>query len=85
MNKVIILNSQNGDWEGLFVNGELVDEGHVLGEGYNKQYMMELPEKYKVKASDIKFKEVNDEDENYLYDYGSFPKTLKELKGNYNE
>lgn len=34
MNKAIII--QADDWEGLFVNGVLVQEGHSLNQGYKR-------------------------------------------------
>ena len=36
-NEAILLHSKDGDWEGLFINGQLIDEGHELGEG-RKEY-----------------------------------------------
>jgi len=30
---VLILSDLEGDWEELLINGNLIDEGHTLGEG----------------------------------------------------
>lgn len=70
--KVLILSSQNGDWEGLFINEKLIDQGHVLGEGDSKLYMLKAGEKYGFTSKDVVFKETTDEDESYLEDCGSF-------------
>jgi len=31
--KIIVLESQSGDWQGLYINGELIEQGHTLEEG----------------------------------------------------
>jgi hypothetical protein len=81
--KLIRLFSQSGDWEGLFVDGNLVDEGHTLGEGTAPQFWMDIAHRYGVKGSDLTDKEVTYEDNAYLYRCGRFPKTLGELNGTY--
>jgi hypothetical protein len=80
--KVVVLSSQSGDWEGLFIDGVLIDEGHELGDGY-RFYWMQKSEQYGFKWVDISDEIVNDEDEEYLCDIGNFPKFLHDLKGNY--
>lgn len=81
--KVLILKSQDGDWEGLFINGNLIDEGHTLGEGNAGTYMLEKSEEYNFNAKDVENKCVTDEDDEYLKTYGCFPSELKDLKGKY--
>lgn len=85
MSKVLILQSQSGDWEGLFIDDVLVDEGHSLGEGTPRHYWISKAVEYKFGIEDIVEKEVNDKDELYLYKYGSFPNNINELDGNYGE
>jgi hypothetical protein len=80
--KVIILTSQDGDWEGLFINGNLIDEGHTLGEG-DRAYLLEKSEEYGFTSKDIGGGEVNDEDNEYLMQFGGFPGGLSDLKGSY--
>jgi hypothetical protein len=41
------------DWEGVYINGQLHDEGHHLGEGNNFFYLLELSEKLGFKRLDI--------------------------------
>lgn len=81
--KVLILNSQDGQWTGLFIDGILIDEGDVLGEGDNLLYMLKKSEEYNFKSSDVIITEVEDEDEEYLNENGHFPTLLKELNGEY--
>ena len=82
--KALILQSQEGDWEGLFINGELVDEGHTLNQGTHPFiYCLQIAEKYGVVSTDVEIKYTLDEDEEYLMSYGRFPKQLSELKGQY--
>lgn len=83
MKKVLILSSQDGDWEGMFIDGVLIDQAHVLGEGDSQIYLLEAAEKYGFTSKDVKFKTVTNKDEKDLMDSGEFPPTLGELKGKY--
>ena len=80
--EVRILSTQSGDWEGLFINGELVREGHTLEEG-DRTFMLEMSDKYGFRLSDVESFEITDEDDKLLYEYGCFPKTITELSGQY--
>jgi len=80
--KVLILTTQNGDWEGLFINGELISEGHELGDG-DILFILKMAEEYSFKSSDVVIEEVNDEDDEWLSNNGNFPENLSELKGKY--
>jgi len=81
--EVLILKSCDGDWEGLFINGNLIDEGHTLGEGGAETYLLEKSEEYNFTSKDVKVDSVTQEDDKYLMQYGSFPSELSELKGEY--
>lgn len=81
--RVVILTTQCGDWEGLFVDGDLIDEGHHLGEG-DRNFMLKQAEKYDFKSSDILRCEINDTDEEMMSMSGNFPITLAGLNGIYN-
>jgi hypothetical protein len=81
--KVLILSSQDGDWEGLFINGKLIDEAEVLGEGGSKTYLLEMSEKYKFSTNDVSYLDVNDEDNEELMLSGNFPTEISELIGTY--
>ncbi len=81
--RVVILTTQSGDWEGLFVDGKLISEGHHLGDG-DVTFLFKQGEKYNFFASDIIKREINDEDEEMMDMSGSFPSTLDGLSGTYN-
>lgn len=79
------MQSQSGDWEGLFIDGKLIDEAHTLGEGYSRLYLWRMGIKYGFLPDDIRFLCVNDVDEQYLYDYGNFPSNINDLDGKYQQ
>lgn len=81
--RVVILTTQSGDWEGLFIDGERIDEGHTLGEGDWRLYLLEMAEKYNFNSGDVIECELCDEDEERIEKYGQFPKLLSTLTGNY--
>jgi hypothetical protein len=82
---VLIL--QADDWEGLFIDGKLIDEDHELGECDidSELYLLKKSEEYNFTSKDVTVKFVDDEDEKYLNSFGSFPPTLDKLKGKYYE
>ena len=82
-NKILVLSTQSGDWEGLFIDGKLISEGHKLGEGNSKKFWIDMCKKYELLYEDIVEKELNYEDEQYMDLYGGFPTILSELKGDY--
>jgi hypothetical protein len=69
------------DWEGLFVDGKLIDEGHKLGRDGSKhaiEYAAKILKKYN--PSIIKIRYVTPEYyDNYLSKYGNFPQNLEEV------
>jgi hypothetical protein len=80
---VLILSTQSGDWEGLFIDGKLIDEAEYLGEGNSRLYMLKKAEEFGFKSSDVISKTLTDEDDETLSDNGHFPKELSELDGFY--
>jgi hypothetical protein len=81
-NQAIILEAD--DWEGLFINGELVQEGHLLNEGKSRLvYFVKLSKTYNFDLEKIKEFLIEDYDERYLEDNGGFPKNINELRGTY--
>jgi len=80
---VLILNSEEDSWEGLFIDGNLIDQGHTLGEGRADTYLLEKSEEYNFKLKDVKSCCVNEKDDEYLMKFGGFPSKLSELKGKY--
>lgn len=83
MSRVLVLSTQSGDWEGLFIDGVLISEGHHLGEGRPAEFWINKSKEYSFESKDIVHREINDEDEDLLSGWGNFPKNLSELNGKY--
>lgn len=80
--EVIVLSTQSGDWEGLYVNGKLIFQGHSISDnGIN--YLWKMSEQYNFSRKDIKYKEADDQDEESVETSGNFPEKIKDLNGNY--
>ena len=79
--RAIVLSAD--DWEGLFIDGKLVSEGHHLGEGQPGRFWLDIGKRYDIDGSDLKSMGVTTEDDDMLMSAGSFPQTLDELKGDY--
>ena len=82
-NRIVVLSTQSGDWEALYVNGELIEEGHHLGEGSPREFWLEMYNKYNFTPKDIVYCELNDIDEEYAENYGSFHGELDSFNGKY--
>lgn len=78
--RVVILSSN--DWEGLYVDGVLVSEGHHLGEG-DSLFLLKTAEKYNFKSNDVVSSYMNEQDIETTEDDGSFPSDISELTGVY--
>ena len=65
--KVIIINTQSGDWEALYVDGELIEEGHQI----DRVKLLEMSRKYNFSDEDLEFKELDDEDEDVVARHGN--------------
>jgi len=81
--RVVILTTQNGDWEALFIDGKRITEGHTLGEGYSRAFLLEMAEMYNFKFKDVLECEIKNEDEAEIEKRGQFPKELSTLTGKY--
>lgn len=81
-NKAILLWSD--DWEGLYVNGKLVDEGHTLNEGVSRtKYFVKLALLYNFVLEDMQEILICETDDINTKDSGSFPKNIDEFVGDY--
>ena len=80
--KVLILDS-NDYWQGIYIDGNLIDEGHSLGGGQPQIYLLKKSEEYGFSSSDVSFKWLSDKDDQYLSEQGGLPKKLEELSGDY--
>lgn len=81
--KAILLISQDGDWEGLFIDGKLISEGHQLGEGRKEFFWLNIGAEYGIKGDDLVVKEVNEKDDEELSRNGGFPSRISMLDGSY--
>jgi hypothetical protein len=71
--QVLVLSTQCGDWEQLWVNGELIAEHHQLERIDGKpNYLWRMGKKYGFEPGDIKYTELDDADEEESID-GSMP------------
>lgn len=68
--KVLVLSTQEGDWEQLWVNGDLMDEGHEI----DKMEIWNAGIKYGFKPDDIQYAELDDEDDEKAMQSGRMPK-----------
>lgn len=77
MSRVIFYDAD--DWQGLYIDGKLVSEGHNLCEGDIK-FLLELSEEYDFKSSDVECKEVSGSQYDHIQLVGNFPEFLKDLE-----
>jgi len=82
MKRVIIIESQSGDWEILYIDGKEITQNHSIGEG-NKLYMLKKAEEYNFTIDDVIIYTAKDEDEDDLRYNGNFPYSYSDLKGVY--
>lgn len=80
MNNAILIKID--DWEGLYVEGILVDEGHTLNEGEDRAiYFNELGKTHGFDIADMKtvWKDGDDAFVEEVHCCGSFPALLSEI------
>lgn len=73
----IILTTQCGDWEALYIDGYLIDEGHSLED---PQYWIDWTKEFSLDS--VEFHELNDTDNERTLEYGAVP-DLEDLTGEY--
>ena len=83
MKRVAILESQEGDWVGMYVDGFLIDQGHVLGND-DILFVIKMAEKYGFKSDDITVKDLCNEDQEKVNESGRFPDHLDGFICSYN-
>ena len=82
MAKAILIKAD--DWEGLFVDGILIEEGHTLNQGMSRvKYFLELSKDFDFDLEEMEEVWIDEEDEDNLYRIGCFPSQLTDLKGSY--
>lgn len=78
MNKAVLVQSE--DWEGLFINEKLVEEGHTINEGLDRaMYLNKLQQTYDFTLDDMDIEYVSEEYQNKLYRQGSFDNSLSQI------
>lgn len=79
MKKAVLVESY--DWEGLYIDGVLVKEGHSLNEGESRiSSFVALAKKYEFSLEDLEEISLNSEDCRDTEDIGCFYKNLSEFK-----
>ena len=81
--KAILLTTQCGDFEGVFLGKQLIEEGHTIGEGDSIRWWLDFGQKYDIGASDLAIRELNDIDNEMLMNDGGFPRDIDALDGVY--
>lgn len=79
MTRITILCTQEHDWKAVYIDNDLVHEGHSLP---NPRFWLDCGKAYGENCT-LKHTDLNDEDDADVCDDGFFPKSLTELKGNY--
>ena len=65
------------DWEGLYVNGRLVEEGHTLNEGNSRiKYFTKLAKQYKFDLADLEERYLDDSQIDELENNGNLEEDL---------
>ena len=77
--EIFVMQTQSGDWEGLYVDGRLVDEGEILGEGLSRLYLLQKAEEFEFTSEDVKFFELSKKDSEYALELGSLPDKKSDL------
>ena len=74
MKKAVLV--QGGDWEGLFVDGKLIEEGHCINEGNERAvYFAELAHTYDFILRFMDLQHVTNDYDLKIQEFGSFPDT----------
>jgi hypothetical protein len=82
-NKAILI--WGNDYEGLYVNDKLVDEGKIpMNEGHSRfQYFIQLSKTYNFNLEDMLEDFLTPEDAAKTEEYGCFPDIITKFSGKY--
>ena len=69
------------DWEGLYINDGLIDEGHTVNEGESRlKYFADAAKQYNFSIDDLEEMDVSEDYyENYLSLYGNLHSSYSEM------
>lgn len=70
------------DWEGLYIDGQLVAEGETIREG-DCFYFLEIAEKYNLKRADFQAKCLEDSDKVFVELSGYMPEFISDFEHDY--
>ncbi len=73
--KAVLMSTQCGDWEALYVDGECVGQGHE----FTPMELLEYADKHGFTHKDIVSRELSDLDDEKAESYGCLPDKLSEL------
>lgn len=77
--RVIILSTQDGDWEALYIDGKLHTEGHTIGEG-DRFYIWKQGIEHGFTPKDISFRTLDDDDELIAMETGVMPDSIEKYE-----
>lgn len=78
-NSAIIIKAD--DWEGLFINGKLVEENHTLNQGHSRRkYLLSICSKYGLKMEEILEGYVTDDYYDKMEDTGGFDADINDVE-----
>ena len=78
-NKLSVIHITLDDWEGVYLDGVLHDEGHKLGEGESDYYWLRLAEEKGFNSSGISRVCATEELNELINDTGSLPIFFSEI------
>jgi hypothetical protein len=82
MSKAIILLAE--DWEGLYVDGMLVSQGHSINEGESRiKYILRMSKIYGFDIAGLREVFLSDADIALVEEIGVFPEFINEFNNNY--
>ena len=74
--KAVLLSSIDGSYDGLYISGKLIAEGHVLGEGNVEKFWLGIAINYGIGPGDLSIETLSDIDSGTLDIEGKFPALL---------
>lgn len=82
--RVKVLTTQDGEWSALFIDGKLIDQDEILGEGDAIRYWVNLAVLHNFTGDDIAFHYMCDADNTECNDSGGLHvENISELEGAY--
>jgi len=79
MKPAVLVSSIDGEWEGLYIDDRLIDEGHKLGDGNYREFWLSIAHNFGIRSEDIAHIELNSSDNKELSEVGNLPAKFTEL------